>query len=289
MSISIPNNAGCYLRNIHETARWARDGEGAVGGSEAAELEDTLQFLDGHNQLERLLPRLRDDMRARDSALAEARTGRFLADLGFQIVRWEPRSATGRLGDLLVKWKNVTPIFTEVKGPDWEAELSQELPMSEFLERKAVGKCVDGEAGPASPTQIPFKVIRDNVLPKLANDQPNLVAIVDNLRISPAMSRGPADWEIVSFFREPNTSPLGGILFLLVDKPVGRVRYISNFYKNASALGPCRLAEGVVAALTQRAARDSAMVNAEARRWSEDRQGVLEELAKKICAGTQAP
>lgn len=279
MAISIPKTAGRCLQKIAQDARWALNNDGAVGDSEAEELEDTLQFLDGHGQLDRLLPRLRDDMRARDSALAEARAGRFLASLGFLITAWEPPSPTGRPGDLLIRWSNIS-VFTEVKGPDWEGELSHDEKVGE---RKASGKFLNGEARPASPVQIPFDVIRRNILPKFDESRPNMAVLVDNLWISPASARGVVDGHVEDFFGQPGSGLLGGLLLLSVDRPAGMpVRNVSNFYSNSSALPSCQLPVGAVSALTRMAERDATQKRTESLAWKHDRITMLASVAKRL-------
>ena len=202
----------------------------------------------------------------------------------------EPASTTGFPGDLLVQLGQATPIFVEVKGPDWEGEFQSEMEKEEFLERKSLGKYVDGEARAGSPVQIPFTVIRDNALKKFADDRPNMAVVVDDMMLSPADARGVIDGQVEAFFREPATTRLGAILFLLPEFPAGSAsRYVSNFYDNAAALVPCQLPKAAVAVLADRAEQDSAMVDAEPRRWSEDHQGSLEDLARRLCASAQTP
>jgi hypothetical protein len=189
-------------------------------------------------------------------------------------------------GDLLVEGKTLAPIFIEVKGPDWEGEFEGELEKEEFFERKTLGKYVDGEGRAASPVEIPFKVIRHNALKKFADDRPNMVVIVDDLMLSPAVARGIIDGQVREFLREPGSARLGAILFLRPECPVGEpVRYLSNFYDNPAALSACQLPEDAVAVLKDRAEQDSAIVQAEANRWADDPQRTLEDLATKLCSG----
>jgi hypothetical protein len=284
MPMALPNNAGRYLRRIAQDAKWARDGKETIPPMWAEELEDTLQFLDGHNQLECRLSRLRGKWRELVAELAEARTGRFLANLGFQILGWQPPSPTGCPGDLLVRWGAAAPVFVEVKAPDWEGEFQGELENEEFQKRKTLGKYVDNEGGAASPTEIPFRVIRENALKKFADDRPNMAVVVDDLRISPAEARGMIEDHVKQFFQEPQTVRLGAILFVCVEHPAGEpARYLSNFYENRSATSACQLPEAAVAVLTARAERDSSIVQAEAGKWAGDRQGALEDLARRLC------
>ena len=250
MPVSFPRSAGPYVQRIFQNSRWARTGSGTLSKSYAAEMEDTLRFYDRQGRLQPRLNRLRGNRRELFAELAEARAGRFLHDLGFAILEWEPASTTGFPGDLLVQLGQATPIFVEVKGPDWEGEFQSEMEKEEFLERKSLGKYVDGEARAASPVQIPFTVIRDNALKKFADDRPNMAVVVDDMMLSPADARGVIDGQVEAFFREPATTRLGAILFLLPEFPAGSAsRYVSNFYDNAAALVPCQLPKAAVAVL----------------------------------------
>lgn len=283
MAMSLPNSAGIRLRQIAQGAQWVRDG-GTMPESWAEEIEHTLQFLDGQGQFQPRLNSLRGNWRQLNGVLAEGRTGRFLDSLGFRILAWEPPSLTGYPGDLLVQWKALTPIFVEVKGPDWEGEFQSQLPNHKFLKRKALGKQVDGEAGAVSPVGMPFQVIRDNAMKKFAPNQPNMVVIVDGLLVSPANARGVIDSHVEKFFGEPQTDKLGAILFLLAECPAGgQVRYRSNFYTNPLALAACLLPEHAAVVLNDRAVRDWAERKAEATNRKRNRRKELAELSRKLC------
>jgi hypothetical protein len=283
----LPNNAGSYLLRIAQESKWIRDGNTTIPPSWAEEMEGTLQFLDGHDQFECRLKRLCGKWRELVAELAEARTCRFFANLGFQIQGWQPPSLTGCPGDLLIKWGTTNPVFVEVKAPDWEGEFEGEMEQKEFFERKAQGKHVDGEHGPTSPTGIPFQVILRNALKKFSDDRPNMTVIVDDLRLSPAKARGIIDGDVKKFFEEPHTEKLGAILFLRFECNMGEsVRCLSNFYDNPKAKLACRLAYVPTTVLKDRAERDLAITQAEAKRWADNRRGALEEQVRKLCSRT---
>jgi len=253
--MSLPGNAGPYLRKIFEGARWARDGRGGFRPSRATEMEDTLRFYDQQGRFEPRLPRLRGNYREFLAELAEARAGRFLRDQGFQVLEWEPPSTTGFPGDILVQLGESSPIFTEVKAPDWEGELS---PEEQIGGRKQLGKFLHAEGRAVGLAQVPLRVIKDNALKKFTPDRPNLAVVVDNLFASPAEARGVIEWQIDEFFQKPETQCVGGILFLLIECPAGRaVRYVSNFYDNPAAISNCKIPEVAVKVLTERAERDA--------------------------------
>jgi hypothetical protein len=261
MPMSLPIDAGTYLRKIFDGARWAGDGNGALRPSLAAEIEATLRFYDQQGRFERRLARLRGNYRELLAELAEPRAGRFLHEEGFQILEWEPPSSTGYPGDLLVQFEGSAAIFAEVKAPDWEGELT---PEERAAGRKQQGKFLHAEARAVGLALGPLQVIRNNALKKFSVDRPNLVVVVDNLFASPADARGVMEWQIDEFFQDARTQYLGGILFLLVDCPAGRaVRYISNFYENAAAVSNCRIPEPAVRVLLARAERDAAIMSRE--------------------------
>lgn len=261
MPMSLPPNAGPYLRKVFEGARWARDGNGTLRSSIATEIENTLCFYDQQARFECRLPRLRGKRRELFAELAEARAGRFLHAQGFQVLQWEPASTTGYPGDILVQFGESASIFTEVKAPDWEGELTPEERISG---RKQQGKFLHAEARVVGLALPAIQVIRGNALKKFGFDRPNLAAVVDDLFMSPADARGVMEWQIDQFFQETKTQCLGGILFLSVDCPVGRaVRYISNFYENPSAVSKCKIPEAAARLLIGCAERDAAMMESE--------------------------
>jgi len=261
MPMSLPENAGPYLRKIFDGARWARDGSGTLRPSIATEIESTLRFYDRQGRFERRLARLRGNNRELLAELAEPRAGRFLCDHGFQILEWEPPSKTGYPGDLLAQFGESAAIFTEVKAPDWEGELTPEERMGG---RKQHGKFLHAEARAVGLALMPLQVVRDNALKKFSFDRPNLVVVVDNLFASPADARGVMEWQVDEFFQDFRTRCLGGILFLNVDCPAGRaVRYISNFYENPEAVPYCRIPESAVRILTACAERDATLMSRE--------------------------
>lgn len=246
MPITLGPNSGTLLRNLASEAKWVREGDYQLADCYASEIEDTLRFLDGAGQFGRFLPRLTDDLRAFNAALAEVRAARVFDELGFRITNWEPPSPTGNPGDLEVTWPPSTAIFVEVKGPDWQSELS---PSELRGERKGRGKWVDLEGRSVSPTDSAFDVIRRNALKKFTGLRPNLVVIVDDLFVSPAQARGVIDEKVVEFFREPDVAVLGGILFITLDYVNGQIRYFVNFYENSQPLPTCQLPAGASAEL----------------------------------------
>jgi hypothetical protein len=115
----------------------------------------------------------------RDEALAELRTAFFFSRNGFPIVQWDPPGASGAVGEYLLS-ANGHPVFTEVKSPGWEAELSEE-------ERKAgrtkKPKYVHGDARAVAPWLQTRECI-ERAYHKFKDDQSNLLVIADDFHVS---------------------------------------------------------------------------------------------------------
>ena len=170
---------GPLTRTVLDKAVWRDESEFPAHQAWADDTERVLSFLETRGMLEKLLPRLW--AREREGTFAEARTAYFFSRNGFQVLRLEPEEVKGRPGDLEIQWLNTEPIFVEIKGPGWEAELStdqlkagrQHQPKHIHLEARAVD--------PVGPTLWAI----DKALPKLSPTRCNLVVLMDDLFISP--------------------------------------------------------------------------------------------------------
>ena len=131
--------------------------------------------------LTKFLPRFREYPRERDAALGEARLAFFFHRNNFRIVSWFPPGRGSHEGDLEIQWTDTEPIFVEVKGPTWEGELSAE---ERDTGRKVQPKYIDGQARSVRPSVEVRNALR-KALPKLSQERANLVAIVDDLFLSP--------------------------------------------------------------------------------------------------------
>jgi hypothetical protein len=245
---------GPLTRLISDGAKWRHQGAFPECQGCADDLERVLNFSELQGQFERFLPRLKDDARSRDSALAEIRTGFLFHRKGFKILRWEPPSGSGKLGDLEIRWGSTEAIFVEVKAPDWEGELSES---ERTPDRKALGRLVDGEARSVDPIGEAFKVIEENALPKFSDTMPNLVVVVDNYFSSVVghpyqylQERAEAE------LRAPKYSRLGGVLFLKTDVWKSTVEYLVAFVANPNAIRNCSLPTGVIEGLARSSRND---------------------------------
>lgn len=232
---------------IADGARWRREDWFPRTQPIADETERLLEFLRYRNRLEQFLPRLRDDARARDKALAEVRMAFFLSRNGFEVVAWEPFTGKGgHTGEFSVRWNGGPAIMVEVKAPDWQGELSE---MEQRGDRKLLGKYVDGEARSVNSSAQPEYVIRRKAVPKLTETQPNLVVIADDLFISPVTSPC-LGGRIEALLAEPNNNVIGGVLFFKASEYHNEVEYTIRFFPNPDALPACRIPLDVAKGLT---------------------------------------
>jgi hypothetical protein len=107
--------------------------------------------------------------------MAEARAAFFFHRNGFQILRWEPEEVPDHPGDLDIQWQESEPIFVEVKGPDWEGELTE---AERVAGRTSLPKYINAEGRAIVPQErVLYAITR--ALPKLAEQRANLVVVVD--------------------------------------------------------------------------------------------------------------
>lgn len=92
----------------------------------ADEAERLLNFAVCHDQFARFLPNLRGRWSQFESAQAELRVAFFLHRNGFKIVEWEPAGTAAFRGEFTIEGPSHLPVFTEVKSPGWEGELTPE-------------------------------------------------------------------------------------------------------------------------------------------------------------------
>lgn len=139
------------------------------------EVEAILRFIESHGEFDRFLPRLRS--RNRQSCYAEIVAAYFFAQIGFDILTWEPISPPYKPGEIEVRWKDANPIFIEVKCPDWTGELTKS---ERNKGRKLQPKHINGDCRWVDPTdKVEFEVSK--ALPKFDPDKVNLLVIVDDL------------------------------------------------------------------------------------------------------------
>ncbi len=172
---------GRLTRELVEKSVWRNRDEFPSCQPWADELERALLFLEGEGQLERFMRRL--TARERDATLAEVWAAHFFHINGFSITEWEPESVPGVPGDLEISLDGTPPVFAEVKCPGWQGELEAD---KRTKERKSAPKYTDGEMNSFdNATTIIYSVKK--ALPKFCSSRANIVVVVDNLFVSPAL------------------------------------------------------------------------------------------------------
>lgn len=262
---------GPFTRMISNGAKWLDDDNFPACQVWADEVERVLQHLQSQGIFERFLPRLRDvDAKHRDAKLAEARVSFFLFRNGFRILEYDPSGADGTEGDLLVQWQDATPIFVETKGPSWRGELlpraedersriTAPQQLQEFKERIRKPKEQALEARWVDPAGQALWVVEENALKKLSDNRPNLVAVADDLFVTPV---GLPNLKAVVEFEYMGRAAfdrLGAILFLKPEHRKSAIEYRIDFIVNEGALPLCRLPEAIskgLAASAEQSRRD---------------------------------
>ena len=151
----------------------------------ADELERLLDFAFVHGQLDRYRSKL--CARERDSHVAELRVAYDLADRGFRFEEFEPLGVDDKLGEFLVYVPSQTAsIFTEVKAPRWNAEVTRfgegaSEPQSLQAAKKRMNepKYRNGGGG-ASPPGVGVEFEIQKAYEKLPSDRPTLVVVHSN-------------------------------------------------------------------------------------------------------------
>jgi len=182
MKTGVP--AGVQLGPLTSTIRngaiWATQDQFPSDQIWADDVEQVLNFAQAQGQFDHYLNKLRGNARQRDSALAELRVAFFFSGKGFAIVKWEPIGANNREGEFTIRTPSGTDVFTEVKSPSWEGELSDEERASG---RKQLPKYLQAEVRSVGPWErIRFAV--DKAYGKYLNNTPNLLVIADDLFVS---------------------------------------------------------------------------------------------------------
>jgi hypothetical protein len=118
------------------------------------------------------------------------------------------------------------------------------------------------EGGAVLSPQVAMDVVRRNALPKLTDRHPNLVIVVDDLKVTP-VGLPTLAWFVEQEFFNPDHDPddpddvftygrLGGLLFLQPEADNGqRINYRADFVPNARAVPTCALPPPVSALLSQ--------------------------------------
>jgi hypothetical protein len=241
---------GPLTSQIAADARWLPQDEFPSRQNWADDVERLLEFLVTQGQFDALLPRLRDmNAEHRDATLAEIRVAKCLVDSGFEIIEWEPTTVPGRPGDLSVRLAaedGAPPIFVEVKAPGWAGELTKRmgtLPKAErtkIIERVKRKKYINTEARFVDPASAVTDVIMRNAVPKLAPDRPNLVAVVDDLFLSPLESPVGVS-RISEALVDQRLQTVGGVFLFRIDSFSGNLISRAAFIPNTGCLAACEI------------------------------------------------
>lgn len=223
---------GPLTQEIVSNASWFCTDDFPSNQEWADYVERVLAHLKTHGQFDRFLPRLRGKLTQRDGALAEARVSFLFHGWGFSITSWEPRTASGSLGEFEIQWKSTSPIFVEVKGPRWEGEMDQ----SERTIRKREGKYKSGEARTLDTIGKVIEAIdKAKKQNKFSAGKPNLLVIcTTNLFVSPT--------ELSDKIVKPKVEAalksallIGGVLLLNIMCQEMKIRYETLFVTNSTA------------------------------------------------------
>lgn len=228
-------NLGPLTRTVLDGAVWREESKYPAFQVWADEAERLFAFLEAQGVFQQFLPRLRAREREKTAALAEARAGFFLHRNGFRILCWEPEVVPHHPGDLDVQWQESEPIFVEVKGPDWEGELTEE---ERRAGRKDLPKYINAEGRAVVPQERVLYAI-SKALRKLAEPRANLVVVVDDLFLSPVeLPKEHLTAVVANGLADPACRFVGGV-FLLNPVSYGDfVEYRKYFVSNVGAVHP---------------------------------------------------
>jgi hypothetical protein len=240
----------------------------------ADDVEEVLSFLECERRLGVFLAKCKraKTPKHRDACLAEARGAFHLSRNGFRVVQWEPPGEGRKKGEVLVRLAHSPSVFVEIKQPGWQgetfplrlAERRNLSPEEKALRQERIkkDKYLHLEGGAVGSHLAALDVVRRNALPKLADRCPNLVVIVDDLKVTP-VGMPTLAYHVEREFANPGHDPddpadvftyerLGGLLFLNVEAPLGqKVHYLSDFVANRNALPACALPPEVTSVLLQ--------------------------------------
>jgi hypothetical protein len=230
----------------------------------ADDVEEVLTFLQRESRLEAFFSVVRaaQTPQHRDACLAEARGAFHLNRNGFRIIQWEPRGEGHTKGEVLVSLPDSPDIFVEIKQPGWQGEqiprrvAERETLSKEDRERRFARikqeKHLDMEGGAVGSHLVALDVVRRNALPKLTDRCPNLVIVIDDLRVTPVGLPSLTTF-VEREFTRPDHDPddpedvftyerLGGLLFLQPEADNDQsIKYRADFVQNVNAIPTCAL------------------------------------------------
>lgn len=174
-------NYGTRTQTLFSDPRWRPRDKYPSDQCFADELESLLDFAARHGQLDPYTSMLCS--RQRNSAIAELRVAHDLSDRGFMFVEFEPVGLNGKRGEFLVSPSGTVGVFTEVKAPDWHAEVTGFGKAAADPERLKVArkrlaepKYRNGSGGAYLPgVGVEFAI--EKAYEKLPSDRPTLVVV----------------------------------------------------------------------------------------------------------------
>jgi hypothetical protein len=214
------------------------------------ELDVLLKFADEKGCLARFVPTIESRNKQRDEAINELRLAYLLDSLNFPIVRWDPPGLNGKTGEFTLESPEKIRIFTEIKSPGWESELSSAAvkagrtkePKYKGLNGGAVGNWRAVHRCISSP----------KTYPKFTDNQSNLLIISDDLfltlfdslfQVEGALYGEKRFYEEDGYFRTNRFENIGGLgVFNAFSRSPSRgLEYEFIVYKNSCALPTTRL------------------------------------------------
>jgi hypothetical protein len=245
---------GPVARKLIAPDKWA-DG---YPGPEAyvKELDILLKFADEKSGcLERFRPNIEARDKQRDKAMSELRLAYLLENMGFPITAWDPPGANNKIGEFTLQSPEGVSIFTEIKSPGWESELSKE----QIAAGRATQPKYIEPGGFAVGNWRPVHrcIAANNCYPKFTDNQPNLLIICDDLmfplhesldHVEGALYGQKAQFEEDGFFTTSRFENIGGLGIFYPVSTGARdgLEYRLIVYENHCALPATKLPQSLL-------------------------------------------
>jgi hypothetical protein len=216
-----------------------------------AELERLLPFAESENRLTHFVPRLNSRKTQYHEALNELRVAYFFHHNGFPIIQWEPRGASGKVGECVIGTPEGKNVFVEVKSPGWEGELDAE-------ERKSGRTKLPkyhgpGGGGAVAPYIGHLKECVSRAYPKFAPTAANLLVVADDFFIPLAFTeiadaalydKADQSGDELGIFGSRKYENVGGIGIFDTDSEA-TVEYTLQVFRNPFALPQTALPDSI--------------------------------------------
>jgi hypothetical protein len=238
---------GSLTSLVMDGAAW-RDTNAYPSAQEwADEAEKLFNFAICHDQFARFLPNLRGRWSQFESAQAELRVAFFLQRNGFKIVEWEPAGAAAFRGEFTIDGPSHLPVFTEVKSPGWEGELTPEE-LKAGRQHQPKDLYCDGRAV-APWERVQFEI--GKAYKKFDPRNRNLLILADDLFVG--LNHGTEIWANYALysrrtegcFTGGDYGNLGGVAFFHVVANTDPIAYEMEVFLNPFALSSVTLPEDV--------------------------------------------